>query len=326
MKPRIAIQGISASFHDIAARKLFGSEIEIVECKSFKDTCEALKHGKSDVVIMAIENSLTGSLLQNYTLLSNYKFKIIGEVLIRIQMDLLVYPGVKFNQIEFIRSHPVALQQCRDFIDNLSSSVKVIESSDTASAAQLILKNKLFNNAAIAGPLVAETYGLDIIRESIEDNKKNFTRFIAISKEGNYSVDNNKASLSFELGHYVGALVDVLQIFKNHNINLSKIQSLPVVGKPYEYCFHVDIDWIDYADYESAIHKVLKHVAFLNVLGEYKKAEPIEFSAINDSSINRDFHKLETVEINNSDNSFASKTFSMPIKFISSFLKNKNFI
>lgn len=274
MKLKVAILGISGSFHEIAAEKYYGESIEIIECKTFKELCEALKHDLAEAGVMAIENSLTGSILQNYTLLNAYNFKIVGETYVGIKMNLMVYPGVKISDLRQIQSHPIAIQQCRDFIETMATGVKIVECFDTAGAAKEIAEKRYKDIAAIAGDRVAEKYGLEILKEHIEDHKKNFTRFVVLSKEGVFTESNNKASISFELCHKAGALADVLQVFKKDNINISKIQSLPIIGKPNEYAFHLDIDWGDYKSYERAINNLLKQVSFLNILGEYKKDEP----------------------------------------------------
>ncbi len=270
---RVAIQGIATSFHDFAAKKYFGSNAVSVECSSFKAVCECLKNGNSDFGVMAIENSITGSILGNYTLLSSYHFKIIGEVFLHIQMNLMAHPGVELKDIEVIQSHPVAIRQCGEFLETLPEKIKILEKSDTASSAKQIMDEKLKNTAAIAGAEVARVYGLDILEKRIEDNKKNYTRFLILSNEPNVDKTNNKASLCFELGHQVGALSIVLNILKEHSINMTKIQSLPIVGKPYEYSFHVDVEWSDYNMYEKAINLVLRNVSTLTVLGEYQKGE-----------------------------------------------------
>jgi len=173
--PRVAIQGTKASFHEAAAFKFFGKDIETIECDSFKKTCESMQQDEADYVVMAIENSIAGSLLPNYTLLREYNFSIAGEVYLPIQLHLMALPGVKFEDIKYVTSHPIAIRQCIDFFDQFPH-LQVIESSDTAACAKKIRDEQLTDTVAIANTLAAELYGLNIIERRIESNRKNFTR------------------------------------------------------------------------------------------------------------------------------------------------------
>lgn len=274
MSLKIAIQGAKASFHEEAAFKYFGREVEIVECDSFKKTCELLKQRKVDYIVMAIENSIAGSLLPNYNLLRDYKFHITGEVYLNIQQNLMVLPGVKLKDIKHIESHPIAIRQCEEFLSELEG-VRITEGSDTAATAKMIAERKLTDTAAIAGTLAAEIYGLEILEKRIETNKKNATRFLVLSNEVVEHKNANKASLSFQRGNTVGSLATILQCFAEQNINLSKIQSMPVIGKRNEYDFFVDVEWKKQSDYEAAIRKVLKHSVNFNIMGEYIKNEKL---------------------------------------------------
>lgn len=275
MKTRIAIQGVKASFHEEAAHKYFGAEdIEILECDSFKKTCEMLKQGKADYVVMAIENSIAGSILPNYNLLRDYKFHIIGEVHLNIQQNLLVLPGTKLTDIKFVESHPIAIRQCDEFLSEYPEWI-VKEGMDTAACAKNIIENKLTNTAAIASHAAAELYQLEILEKRIETNKKNATRFLILSNEIIEQKNANKASLSFQTGNAVGALANVLQCFAEQNVNLSKIQSMPVVGRRNEYDFYVDVEWKKQSDYDAAIRKVLKHTINFTIMGEYIKNEKV---------------------------------------------------
>ena len=273
-KKRVAIQGISASFHEEAAFKFFGTDIETVECDSFKQTCEKLKHKQADYVVMAIENSIAGSLLPNYTLLREYNFSIVGEVYLAIQLHLLALPGVKFEDIKYVMSHPIAIRQCRDFLDEFPQ-LQVIESSDTAACAKKIREENLRDTVAIANLLAAKMYDLEVMERRIESNKKNFTRFLILSDKPLENAEINKASLSFQVGNKVGSLAEVLNIFATHQINLSKIQSMPVLGKRNEYNFYVDIEWKNLTDYDTAIRKVLKHTVNFTIMGEYLKNDKV---------------------------------------------------
>ncbi len=273
-KKRVAIQGIRASFHEEAAFKFFGTDIETIECESFKKTCEVLKNKQADFVVMAIENSIAGSLLPNYTLLREYNFSIVGEVYLAIQLHLLALPGVKFEDVKYVQSHPIAIRQCSDFFEEFSH-LQVVESSDTAACAKKIREENLTDTVAIANLLAAKLYDLEVMERRIESNKKNFTRFLILANKPLENVEVNKASLSFQVGNSVGSLAEVLNIFASHKINLSKIQSMPVLGKRNEYNFYVDIEWKNQADYDSAIRKVLKHTINFTIMGEYLKNDKV---------------------------------------------------
>lgn len=273
-KKRVAIQGIRASFHEEAAFKFFGNDIETVECDSFKQTCEVLKQKQADFVVMAIENSIAGSLLPNYTLLREYNFPIVGEVYLPIQLHLLALPGVKFEDIKYVQSHPIAIRQCSDFFDEFPH-LQVIESSDTAACAKKIREENLTDTVAIANQLAAKLYDLEVMERRIESNKKNYTRFLILTDKPTDNTDINKASLSFQVGNSVGSLAKVLNILVEHQINLSKIQSMPVLGKRNEYNFYVDIEWKNQPDYDTAIRKVLKHTINFTIMGEYLKNDKV---------------------------------------------------
>lgn len=273
-KKRVAIQGIRASFHEEAAFKFFGTDIETIECESFKKTCEVLKNKQADYVVMAIENSIAGSLLPNYSLLREYNFSIVGEVYLAIQLHLMALPGVKFEDIKYVQSHPIAIRQCSDFFDEFPQ-LKVVESSDTAACAKKIREENLTDTAAIANNLAAKLYDLQIMERRIESNKKNFTRFLILANKPLETAEINKASLSFQVGNAVGALAEVLNIFAENKINLSKIQSMPVLGKRNEYNFYVDIEWKNQANYDTAIRKVLKHTVNFTIMGEYLKNDKV---------------------------------------------------
>ena len=273
-KKRVAIQGIRASFHEEAAFKFFGTDIETIECDSFKQTCEVLKNKKSDFVVMAIENSIAGSLLPNYSLLREYNYTIVGEVYLAIQLHLLALPGVKFKDVKYVQSHPIAIRQCSDFFDEFPH-LQVIESNDTAACAKKIREENLTDTVAIANQLAAKLYDLQVIERRIESNKKNFTRFLILADKPIGSTESNKGSLSFQVGNSVGSLAEVLNIFSEHKINLSKIQSMPVLGKRNEYNFYVDIEWKNQSDYDLAIRKVLKHTINFTIMGEYLKNDKV---------------------------------------------------
>lgn len=270
---KIAIQGIAGSFHEDAALKYFNDEIQIVECKSFSKVCELIDQDKVNIAVMAIENSIAGSLLNNYALIREYHLKIFGEIYIHIQMNLLANEGVTAKDIRTIYSHPIAIKQCAEYIEQYFPNAEIIEKMDTAASAKYVRDNHLMDAAAIGNLRSAELYDLKVIDTGIETNKKNYTRFLMLDKHGNTDLNNNKASICFEVGHYYGALAKVLNIFAENKINLTKIQSVPVIGRPNEYTFHVDVEWDEISNYERAIHAILKNVSSLSILGEYLRGE-----------------------------------------------------
>lgn len=277
---KIAIQGVSGCFHEIAAQQFYGKDITTLQCNQFKDLFASVEHGTADYGIVAIENTIAGSILENYLLLKKSKLKVIGEISLHITQNLMVLPGTKIEDITEVYSHPVAIQQTKDFFDNYTD-IKLINWSDTASSAKKIAEEKLVHAGAIASESAAEMYGLDIIARQIQTHKQNYTRFLALSRSAVSSEENNKASICFELTHQPGSLVDVLAIFKNNNVNMTKIQSLPILGSPYQYSFYVDVEWKNRSDYDKALANVLKLVSNLSVLGEYKRDEKFNYEILN---------------------------------------------
>jgi prephenate dehydratase len=226
---------------------------------------------------MAIENSIAGSILPNYFLLQSYHFNIVGELYLPIHMHLLALPGVKIKDIKTVESHPMAIRQCSEYLQGLNG-IELRESDDTAYSAKRVKELKLKNTAAIANEFAAKKFGLQILDKRIETHKKNFTRFLILTKKGEANnTEGNKASLSFEVANEVGSLAEALMTFKNFNINLTKIQSIPIIGKPSEYSIHVDVEWKRRKSYDDAMRNVLRQVKNLNILGEYKKAK-IEYN------------------------------------------------
>lgn len=271
-KIKVAIQGIEASFHELAAITYFKEELETIQCLSFHALCESLRKEQADYAVMAIENSIAGSILPNYFLLQEYHFSIIGELYIPIRMHLMALPGTRLKDIRLIESHPMAIRQCTDFLHGLHG-VEIRESDDTALSARKVSEGKLTGVAAIANERAAELFGLEILEKRIETNKKNFTRFLVLSRRARPQPDSNKASMSFEVAHAVGSLADALTTFKDNKINLTKIQSIPIIGKPTEYSIHVDVEWKERRNYDRAIRDILRQVHNLNILGEYRKAK-----------------------------------------------------
>jgi prephenate dehydratase len=187
-------------------------------------------------------------------------------------MNLLVLPGTKITDIKTIESHPMAIRQCSEFLHSLNG-VEIRESDDTALSAKRVKELKLKNTAAIANEFAAKKYGLTILEKRIETHKKNFTRFLVLAKRSNGKIESNKASLCFEVANEVGSLADALMTFKTNSINLTKIQSIPIIGRPSEYSIHIDVEWKRRKNYDTAMQEIIRQVKNLNVLGEYKKAK-----------------------------------------------------
>ena len=270
---RVAIQGIAASFHEAAAYAHFGGTVETVECLTFHRLCESLKNDEAQYGVMAIENSIAGSILPNYFLLQQYHFSIVGEIYLPIHLHLMALEGVMLDDIRCIESHPMAIRQCSDFLQQLGSEVVIRESDDTALSARRIKEQNLRDVAAIANERAAEIFGLQVLEKRIETNKKNFTRFLILTKTPTSVEGSDKATLSFEVANHVGSLADVLMAFKEHSINLTKIQSIPILGRPKEYSIHVDVEWVNRGNYDLAMQHVMRQTRNLSILGQYRKAE-----------------------------------------------------
>lgn len=271
---KVAIQGIAGSFHDIAAKEFFkGEEVEIIACETFKQVFETMRSDSSLFALVAIENTIAGSLLANHHLLKESGLKIIGEQKLRICHNLAALPGQSLADIKEAYSHPIALMQCGDFLQT-NKHIKAIESDDTASSAKRVAEEGVKGHAAICGELAAEIYGLEIIAKGIETNKRNFTRFLAITDSWNADdiVRNqnvNKASLVFTLPHEEGSLANVLSILSYYDMNLTKIQSLPIVGREWEYQFYTDLKFENYLKYKQALDAISPLTKDLQILGEY---------------------------------------------------------
>ena len=242
---RIAIQGIEGSFHDIAAHQFFGDEeVQLICCSTFEQVFDALRQDPTVIGMAAIENTIAGSLLHNYELLRDSGATIVGEHKLRIKHSFMCLPDDDWDNIQEVHSHPVALMQCRDFL-NRHPELKVVEASDTAGAAAAIARGQLHGHAAIGSKHVAELYGLKVLEEGIETNKHNFTRFLVFASPARANLLRNilatdKASIVFALPHEEGSLSHVLSVLSFYKLNLTKIQSLPIIGHEWEYLFYVD--------------------------------------------------------------------------------------
>ncbi|WP_394975262.1 prephenate dehydratase [uncultured Croceitalea sp.] len=273
MNLKVAIQGIKGSNHHQVAKDFYGDTIELVECFSFDKLIEAVLDDKADKAIMAIENSIAGSIIPNYNLIYHNNLHIIGEYYLNIQHHLMVKKGVKIQNLKEVHSHPMALLQCKEFFKKYPE-IKLVEDVDTAETAKRIQNKNLHNIGAIAPAVASELYGLEIIARSIQTIKNNATRFIILKKENKLlsKKEINKASLRFVTEHKRGSLATVLNVMSDCNMNLTKIQSLPVIETPWKYAFFVDVTFDVYADFEKG--KALLEIMSedFRVLGEYKNA------------------------------------------------------
>ena len=275
---KIAIQGVKGSYHDIAAHKYFkDEEIELICCNTFEEVFVQMKKDSDVIGVIAIENTIAGSLLHNYELLRESGATIIGEHKLRISHSIMCLPEDNWKDLTEVNSHPVALAQCRDFLHN-HPELKVVETEDTAGSAENIRKNNLRGHAAICSKYAAGLYDMKILEEGIETNKHNFTRFLVISNP--WLADElkdrskvNKANIVFSLPHSEGSLSQVLSIFSFYKINLTKIQSLPIIGREWEYMFYVDVMFNDYLRYKQSIDAVTPLTKALKILGEYAEGE-----------------------------------------------------
>ena len=272
---RIAIQGIKGSYHDMAAHYYFEHEdIELICCATFEEVFDTVKRDSTIIGMAAIENTIAGSLLHNYELLRNSGLTIVGEHKLRISHSLLCLPEDDWNDLREVNSHPVALMQCRDFLGH-HPKLKVVEAEDTAGAAEIISREQLHGHAAICSKFAAPLYGMKVLEEGIETNKHNFTRFLVFCQPQRANLlrdirQTNKASLVFTLPHEQGALSQVLSILSFYKLNLTKIQSLPFVGKEWQYMFYVDLAFDDYTRYSQSIDAITPLTKELKILGEYQ--------------------------------------------------------
>lgn len=277
MNRKVTIQGVAGCYHDAAARRYFASdEVTPLECHTFSDMFERLEGDASLLGVMAIENTIAGALLQNHELLRKSAMVIVGEYKMRISHVLCALPGQKIGELTEVGSHPMALMQCEQFLRR-HPNLKKTETFDTAGTARDIAANGTRGMAAVCGRLAAELYGLEILEEGIETNKRNFTRFLILadplmaSELSPKAEERNKSSIVFTLPHTTGALSKVLTIFSFYDINLSKIQSMPIVGREWEYRFYVDLTFDSYVRYSQALTAVTPLMGDMKVLGEYRE-------------------------------------------------------
>lgn len=271
---RIAIQGSIGSFHDIAAHQYFADEqVQLICCGTFEEVFENIRRDPTVIGMLAIENTIAGSLLHNYDLLRASGTTVVGEHKLHIQHSICCLPDDDWSSITEVHSHPVALMQCRGFLAN-HPDMKAVEAEDTAGAAEFISKHRCRGWAAICHPSAAELYGMKVLEDHIEDNKHNFTRFLVVCNPRKADFlrpldQSDKASLVFSLPHEEGSLSKVLTILSFYGINLTKIQSLPIIGHEWEYLFYVDVTFSNLTRYRQSIDAIAPLTKELKIIGEY---------------------------------------------------------
>jgi prephenate dehydratase len=272
---RIAIQGEIGSFHDIAAHQYFNDEqIELICCSTFEQVFENIKKDPTVIGIIAIENTIAGSLLHNYDLLRESGVTVVGEHKLHIEHSICCLPDDNWDTITEVHSHPVALAQCRNFLEN-HPEMKAVEAEDTAGSAEYISGHNIQGWAAICSSRAAKIYGMKILQEDIHDNKHNYTRFLVVSNPHKAALlreveKSNKSSLVFSLAHEEGSLSKVLTILSFYDVNLTKIQSLPIIGHEWEYLFYVDVSFDNLTRYRQSIDAITPLVKNIKILGEYE--------------------------------------------------------
>lgn len=275
-KIKVVIQGVPGAFHEIAARHYFQhKEVEVVPAMTFHKLIEKAENKDiSEYAIMAIENTIAGSLLQNYILLKDSNLTVVGEVLLRIKHNLLAIEGTKIEEIEEVHSHPMAILQCSDFFQK-HKHIRLVEADDTAASAKRVKTNNDPKRAAIASRLAADQIGLEVLASEIETNHRNYTRFLVLERKNGHVYKKNhvKVSVSFAVEHQVGSLSTVLNNLSKNNTNLTKIQSMPIVGKEWQYYFFVDFIINGKGDFEEIMKDLENDTAELSILGTYEKGD-----------------------------------------------------
>ena len=273
---RVAIQGYKGCFHEQAARQFYAGQAltpEIVECDTFEDLYRRMDEGVADAAVMAIENTVSGGLINNFELLRAHDRKIKGEVYLRIQQNLMALPGQRLEDIREVRTHYMAINQTRPFFERECPWIKLTESEDTAKSAADLAREGIRGVGAVASELAAELYGLEILRESIETYKQNFTRFLIM--DDSLTVPReiiNKSSICFTLPHKPGSLAHILTILSFYDMNLTRIQSLPIPGKKWQYFFYADLRFESFDRYLQSLSAVRPLIEDFTILGEYTSA------------------------------------------------------
>lgn len=273
MISKVAIQGIRGSFHHTVVQQYFNNDMDLDECLTFDELVESLKQKKSDVAIMAIENSIVGSIIPNYALIDHHHLHVIGEHYLDIQHNLMALPDQSISDITEVHSHPMALLQCKEFFKK-HPHIKLVEDKDTADVARRIRDKQLEGIAAIASKAAAEIFQLNILAKSIQTIKHNETRFMVVKTSNSYLNPDeiNKASLKFELNHKRGSLAAMLNVMSDCKLNLTKIQSLPKLNTLWKYAFFVDVTFESYEQFEKAKAIIQIMAEDFKILGEYKNA------------------------------------------------------
>jgi len=277
MNKKVAIQGYEGSFHQVAARHFFGKNVEVITCDTFRQVVQLGADVKlSDGAVMAIENSIAGSILPNYNLLQKSKLQVIGEVYLSISQNLLTYPGVKLEDIKEVHSHPMAILQCLDYLEKYNW--KLVESEDTALSAKVVHQNKSKHTAAIASKLAAQMFDLNIIKPDIHTLKNNITRFLIVGPTNTKTmVENaNKASIYFQTDHSRGILAKVLAKIAQGNVNLSKLQSMPIPGSTFKYGFYADLEFDNKKQIEKVLEALKNLTNSIRIFGMYQKGKVVK--------------------------------------------------
>ena len=275
MPKKVSIQGYEGSFHQIAAQEYLGKEVEVIPCDTFREVVKIASDAKqSDGGFMAIENSIAGSILPNYSLLQKSKLKIAGEIYLQIHQNLMVNPAVPMEDIREVHSHPMALLQCMDYLEK-HPSWKLVETEDTALSAKHIHQHRSKHIAVIASKLAAELFNLKLLAPKIQSNKNNYTRFLFVQPSNVNDEEANKASINFHTDHSKGSLARVLTKIAEEDINLSKLQSVPIPEKEWQYSFHADMEFDSIDQYEKVIEKIKPITESLTILGVYQKGKTI---------------------------------------------------
>lgn len=272
MTVRVSIQGYEGSFHQVAAQQFFGKDVGVLPCATFRDVIKIASNKKeSDGGVMAIENSIAGSILANYNLLQKSSLKITGEIYLQIRQNLLVNPGVGLEDIREVHSHTMALQQCYDFLDK--HKWKLVETEDTALSAKHVHQHKSKHIAAIASKLAADLFQLDVLAPNIQTLKNNYTRFLVLQRQDVAQPvnDANKASVNFHTDHSRGSLAKVLTRIADGGINLSKLQSFPIPGSDFKYSFHADMEFDTMSQFEYVIEQIKPLTEEVRIYGVYKR-------------------------------------------------------
>ncbi len=276
MATKVSIQGYEGSFHQEAARQFFGKEVAVIPCATFREVVKIAGNKKdSDGGIMAIENSIAGSILPNYNLLKKSNLLISGEIYLQIRQNLLVNPGVQLTDIREVHSHPMALQQCLGFLDKYDW--KLIETEDTALSAKHIQQHRSKHIAAIASKLAAELFSLHMIAPNIHTMKNNYTRFLVLQRPDKLPATDgaNKASVNFHTDHSRGSLAKVLTKIADGGINLSKLQSFPIPGSDWLYSFHADMEFETLQQFNSVMDAIRPLTEEIKIYGVYRKGRTV---------------------------------------------------